>query len=338
MSTSTVVRQPRIPLEWLLEGEAFVQYRVKTDLLGHDPASPELAGARAGMISDPRVRAIMQDLAGTPWPVIASHKSAGQPFHRANFLADLGLRADDPGMDSVIDVIMKTRGQNGQFELPSRIGDSREGTRHEVGGWALCDAPLTVGALAAFGLAAHPAVQEAMHFLLGFVRDNGWPCAVSASLAPFRGPGRPSDPCPFATLAMLKALSRFEDSGEFQGVPDAGAAGIECLLSLWEDSRTRHPYIFYMGEDFRKLKAPFIWYDLLHVLDVLSHFETARRDRRYADMLACLMGKADSDGRFTAESVWTAWKGWEFAQKKEASRWLSFLAWRIAQRSGLCLE
>jgi len=29
------------------------------------------------------------------------------------------------------------------------------------------------------------------------------------------------------------------------------------------------------------------------------------------------------------ESVWTAWKDWEFGQKKEPSRWLTLSAWRI---------
>ena len=30
--------------------------------------------------------------------------------------------------------------------------------------------------------------------------------------------------------------------------------------------------MFFMGTDFRKLKVPLVWYDLLHVLDVLSSF------------------------------------------------------------------
>jgi len=40
----------------------------------------------------------------------------------------------------------------------------------------------------------------------------------------------------------------------------------------------------------------------------------------------------DPQGRFSLESVWTAWKGWEFGQKKEPSRWLTLTAWRILTR------
>jgi len=109
-------------------------------------------------------------------------------------------------------------------------------------------------------------------------------------------------------------------------------AGAETLLSLWADSRTRHPYIFYMGDDFRKLKAPFIWYDLLHVLEVLTQFTWLRGDARLDDMLAVLQGKADAQGRFTAEAVYQPWAAWEFGQKKSPSRWLTLLACRILNR------
>ena len=112
----------------------------------------------------------------------------------------------------------------------------------------------------------------------------------------------------------------------------AARAGAETLLTLWANSRTQHPYIFYMGTDFRKLKAPLVWYDLLHVLDVLSRYPWLREDPRLLEMVALLQSKADAEGRYTPESVWQAWKGWEFAQKKAPSRWVTLLAWRIVGR------
>jgi hypothetical protein len=87
-----------------------------------------------------------------------------------------------------------------------------------------------------------------------------------------------------------------------------------------------------MGNDFRKLKAPLVWYDLLHVLDVLARFTWLRSDPRLADMTRVMSQKMGPDGRFTPESVWTPWKSWEFGQKKSPSRWLTFLAWRIIGR------
>jgi hypothetical protein len=128
---------------------------------------------------------------------------------------------------------------------------------------------------------------------------------------------------------MLKALAQIPD---WRDAPVA-RAGAETLLTLWTDSLTRHPYIFYMGTDFRKLKAPFVWYDLMHVLEVLTQFPWLRGDPRLQEMIGLLTAKADAVGRFTPESVWQAWGSWEFGQKKAPSRWLTLLAHRIVRRS-----
>jgi hypothetical protein len=210
------------------------------------------------------------------------------------------------------------------MNIPTHFG----GTGQDQWAWALCDAPLIVYALAKFGLRNEPAIQAAIGYLSGLLSDNGWPCAVSKELGKFRGPGRKDDPCPFANLAMLKALS------EIGGLRDSPAChtGADTLLDLWSKSTTQHPYMFYMGTDFRKLKVPFVWYDLMHVLDVLSRFSWLKKDTRLLEMLEILKSKADQQGRFTLESIWTAWKDWEFGQKREPSRWLTLLAWRTIER------
>jgi hypothetical protein len=95
-------------------------------------------------------------------------------------------------------------------------------------------------------------VQKATKYLFSLVHENGWRCVVSKELGKFRGPGKKEDPCPYATLAMLKMLSQFV---EWRQSKEAHA-GAECLLDLWQRSLELHPYMFYMGTDFRKLKAP----------------------------------------------------------------------------------
>jgi hypothetical protein len=280
------------------------------------------------MLADFKVRDLATELSAWPGKVISSHKSAGQPFHKLTFLAELGLKAGDPGMDEIITRILAHQAEEGPFQLSANIPTHYGGTGEDMWAWALCDAPLIVYALARFGLQDDPAVRSAIKHLAGLVRDNGWPCVVSRELGNFRGPGRKEDPCPFANLAMLKALASIEawrDSSESH-------TGAETLLSLWHESATQHPYIFYMGTDFRKLKVPFVWYDLLHVLDVLTRFPWIKDDPRLREMLTVLRSKADAQGCFTLESVWTAWKDWEFGQKKEPSRWLTLLAQRIIVR------
>jgi hypothetical protein len=99
-----------------------------------------------------------------------------------------------------------------------------------------------------------------------------------------------------------------------------------------EESREKHPYMFFMGTDFRKLKAPLFWYDILHVLDVLSHFAWAWKDKRFRQMLKTVKSKANTDGQFVPESVWTAWKDWDFSQKKIPSKGLTLFIARIMKR------
>lgn len=316
------------PIDWLLEGEPWIEYRTRRDLLGQAEDDPKVAFARGRMLEAPPVRGLIEGLAGWPGVVISSHKSAGQPFHRLTFVADLGLKATDGGVDTIVARILEHQSAEGPFQLSMNVAVHYGGTGDDRWAWALCDAPLVVYALVGFGLGGEPAVRSAIDYLAGLVRENGWPCVVSKELGRFRGPGRKDDPCPFATLAMLKALAVVDDLRDCA----ATRAGAEALLTLWSESTTRHPYMFYMGTDFRKLKAPFVWYDLLHVLDVLSRFPWLRKDARLLDMLQLLTGKADEQGRFTPESVWTAWKEWEFGQKKTPSRWLTLLAWRIVKR------
>jgi hypothetical protein len=50
-------------------------------------------------------------------------------------------------------------------------------------------------------------------------------------------------------------------------------------------------------------------------------------------MLQIVEAKGDEQGRFTPESIWTAWKDWDFGQKRAPSPWMTFLALRILKRS-----
>jgi hypothetical protein len=323
-----------IPVEWLLQGAPYIRYRTRRDLLGQPEDDPQVAADRTAMFADPLVVSLVSELISWPGPVINSHKSAGQFFHKLTFLADLGLRASDAGVSPVVERVVSLRSAEGPFGLRMNVGKSYGGSGDDLIGWALCDTPLIEYALLKFDMGGDAVVRAAGQYLMSLGRADvdtgqlGWPCAVSSTLGGWRGPGRRDDPCPFATLAMLKLAAQdtaWRDVSETR-------AGAETLLSLWQESLTRHPYIFYMGTDFRKLKAPFIWYDLLHVLEVLTQFPWLLGDPRLADMLDVLAHKTDAEGRFTPESVWQAWNAWEFGQKKAPSRWLTLLSHRILAR------
>ncbi len=315
-------------IEWLLEGDPFVEYRTRIDLLEQSEDELEVAQSRKRMIEDPKIQSLLSELKDWPGTVLSSHKSASQPFHKLSFIADLGLRKDDPQIKDIIERIYEHTSEEGPFQLPTNIPKHFGGSGTNEWAWALCDAPTIFYSLAKFGLKKDPQVQKAAKYLANLAAENGWRCVVSKELGKFRGPGRKDDPCPYATLVMLKMLAQFD---EWKHSNEAHV-GVECLLDLWKRSKELHPYMFYMGTDFRKIKAPFIWYDILHVLDALSQFNWIRTDSRLIEMSEIVKQKADAEGKYTPKSVWRAWKDWDFGQKKQPSRWLTFLILNIFER------
>ncbi len=312
-------------IDWLLQGEPYIEYATRVQLLGESTDSPAAAAARKAALSHPQVISVLDELSLWEGQKVVSHKSAGLLMHKLGFLADIGLDASVPQIGQVLRMIMNHISPEGVVQVIAEIPVHFGGTGGPFWAWCLCDAPVVMSALIRLGVDPGE-LGKGIEHLVSLARDNGFPCATQDVIR-FRGPGKKGDPCPFATLAMLKLLA----AAGLEGSREA-ASGTECLLGLWERSREEHPYIFYMGTDFRKLKAPLVWYDILHAADVLSRFPHILRDERLLDMVSVITGKADSEGRYTPESVWQAWKGWEFAQKSQPSRWLSFLVLRILKR------
>jgi hypothetical protein len=69
--------------------------------------------------------------------------------------------------------------------------------------------------------------------------------------------------------------------------------------------------------------------------DVLSRLPEAVGDGRFRSMAEAVTSKAGPDGLFVPESVYLAWKDWDFGQKKAPSSWLTLVATRILMRAGI---
>jgi hypothetical protein len=318
--------------EALLSSEKpWIRYRVLLDLFSRQANDPEVIASRSVMLADPLVQSVISDVQKWPGGVINSHKSASALYHKLAFLADLGITAEDFDSSAIISDMGKYQSNEGLYTLPMNIPVHFGGTGKDSRTWVLCDAPMLLFSAGKMKLRPEEEIHKSIHYLNSLIRENGWPCASSADLGKFRGPGRKDDPCPYVNLIMLKLLALFD---EYKNSNEA-KIGVECLLHAWETSLTRHPYMFYMGTDFRKLKAPFIWYDILHVVSVLSEFDFARKDARFREMLEAIHSKADLNGMYSPESIWQAWKGWEFSNKKAPSEWITLQVRKISARAGL---
>jgi hypothetical protein len=332
---------------WLLESdEPWTRYRTLVDLLDRPEDDPEVQTARAEMLAHPQVQALTAEAATWPGYPLKRHNDAKHPIYKFSTLADFGVRADDPGpvlshalseaegvverMDTGIEAVLAHQSPEGAFQSLMNIPKAFGGTGEDTWAWMLCDTPTLLYALLAMGLADDRRVQRAVEHLVSLVDDNGWRCVVAPELGKFRGPGRKGDPCPIVNVFALKALAQ---ARELLDSP-ATRTGAEMLLWHWEHQGERKIYMFGIGTDFRKLKYPFVWYDILHLVDVLSRFPFVHADPRFQEMVETITAQADGNGRYTAGSMYRAWKNWPFADKKNPSPWLTFLVLQVQKRIG----
>jgi hypothetical protein len=317
-------------IEWLLNGPPWVEYRTRVELLGQSEGDPEVVKARKAMPASPQVKALLKELAAWPGPALKRHNDAGHLLHKLVFIADMGIKATNPDVKEIVKRIMERQSKEGAFQTIMNISPHFGGSGEDQPGWMLCDTPSILYSLVKMGMGENPAVKSAAKHLASLSFENGWPCTVAPEYGKFRGPGRKTDPCPYGTLIAVKALAQIPEWHESK----ACLTGAEALLKLWEQRKERKPYLFGMGTDFKKIKAPMVWYDIMHVLEALTQLPSLRKDKRLLEMVDIVKAKADGEGRFTAESAWKVWAEWEFGQKKEPSYWITLQAQRILKRVG----
>jgi hypothetical protein len=314
-------------ISFILEkGDAWLQYSTKLNILKENKDS--LTELRLQALSDPKIKTYLKDITNYHGILVRNHKDPDLPIHKLLFLLDIGLDTNVSEIQIATEKIMENKDNNGVYMSLTNIPKHFGGSGDDTFGWCLCDAPLLLLALLKAGINYEKHIKKGVDYLARFHKDSGYPCTVSQEFGKFRGPGRKDDCCPYASLVMLKLLSAIPEYQKSEvAINTAGG-----LLSLWENSLERHPYMFYMGTDFRKLKAPAMWYDLVSVVDVLSRFEFIRQDARFKEMAKLIRSKQDSNGLFTPEAVYQKFKEWDFGQKKNPSPYLTYLCHQILVR------
>ena len=265
------------------------------------------------------------------WPgkPLSRHNDATHPIHKIALLADFGFKLDDPGINHVTEAILSNQSEEGAFTssiaVPVRYGGSGLASLE----WMICDTPTLLYSLLKFGVRDDPRIEDAINHILGLVEVNGWRCRTS--IPKMRGPGKKADHCPYGNLLALKALSQVPELMGHEALQN----GVDVQLDHWENRESRKIYLFGIGTTFKRLKYPLIWYDILHVVDVLSHLPYAREDPRFNEMMEIINGKQTENTAFTPESVWKAYKDWSFGQKKTSCPWITYKVALLNKRLGV---
>lgn len=306
---------------WLTDSHPLLKYRVTDDLYG----TGNLAVLKKEAFNDPVITDILTKLKNWPGHVLKRHNDAKHFIHKLSFLADMGFTVKEKEIKDITEKILEHKSDNGIFQITVNIPVHFGGTGKDQYSWMLCDAPLLLYSLYEMGV-KDKYLNSGLEYLSLLAAADGYPCAASSDLGRFNGPGKRGTPCPYANLLMVKLFSLFPEKHNDEKIKTA----VEFLLNHW-GKKEKH-YLFGIGTDFQKLKYPFIWYDILHVAEILSHYAYIRNDNRFLEIIKTIKNKADCEGLFKAESVWRAWKNIDSGQKKEPSKWITFCVYRILNR------
>jgi hypothetical protein len=220
-----------------------------------------------------------------------------------------------------------------EFCVNVNIPVSFGGTGECAKTWMMCDYPLTIYTSINLnnGLITENH-KMAIEKIVSQMKPNGWRCSNKGNIGKFRGPGRKEDECPIATLNVLKLLT-ITNENEYK---ESKEVAIKTILDLWKRRTERKPYLFGMGTDFKKIKYPMIWYDILNVVNVLSYFPIAVKSKEFMEMYKIITDKVSENG-YVPESVYQYWKGYDFGQKKNESIYIKTVIENIEKRIRLTI-
>ena len=337
------------PREWLLaSGEPAARWATLTRLLDLPADDPDVVQARADVLTDPGVQALLDRLAlwDQETPLSGHDKPTFAP-NLLSLLGDMGVRPeDDPRFAGILNSMLEHQDPEGRFQSFGRW----RGADTPLWGALLCDAHAIAETLARFGHADDPRVIRAFDRMAEDIVDTAqgraWPCRENPGTG-FRGPGRRSEFCPQVTLEALRAASYLPHHRRPGAIIETGPIS----LRAWRERGSEKPYMFGHGRQFKRVKWPVTWYGAYEMADVLGRYpelwgEVAAdgvaadpaadraadpaadpADRRaLAEVVACLVaynvdrdGSGALTGRVMPRSCFKGFEAYSFGQKKQPS-------------------
>lgn len=302
-------------INWLLEGPDWLKYAVELQLLD---SKPDVHLALGNDLINKIVHRLKDSQLGIPALKTGKvhYTETGKAYWDLFFLADIGLTIKDLGLDKEVAEIFSLQAPDGTFIIPPNVQPHY-----------FCMSAILISSLARMGYQDDPRIKKYIRVILNSpALDGGWHCYNSDFEI------LDIESCPMDNLNILMLLGQYEKYRKDSILNDA----IDLLLEHWERRNQRwRLHGFGIGQRFMSLGYPAVKYGILRVLDVLSLFPYAVGSRAFHSMLDFVHRKA-SGGRYFAESTDSAYAEFDFGQKEEPSRWITFLINRIGKRVSQC--
>lgn len=298
---------PQETREWLLGApEAYIRYQAQRFLPG-EAADPAL------LDTDPFIQENLAIVGSWKSEILARHDKPDLFMHRLALLADLGVTRQTKNAEAVIESLLANIGDDGSFMVNIMIPTVFGGSGEVRPDWVICDFPVTLYALLRMA-PSDSRLEPAVSKLTGLQGDEFYPCC--GSIPKFKGPGPRNGMCPYANLLVARALSAHPEARKGSAAQKASRA----VLDHWTNREKKKPFMFGMGTDFRKLKYPMVWYNILHTVAALKSIPGVSSDPRFIEIRGLLGEKLDASARAKPESVYMCYKTQEWSDKKSPSR------------------
>ena len=315
------------PVPWLLaSAEPYTRWVTRTGILGEAHDAPDVAKDHQALLEDPGIRDLIDTLPA--WDAITTapdHHSPAFLPNRLNLLADLGVQGgDDVRIESLIDALLAHQDRHGRFTPVEANG----GRPKPDSGAVLCDTNVIAYVALRFGRGDDERVGSALgrmrSDLAATPQGRAWQC-VPERRPLFSGVFSKADVCPQVTLEGLRALSYLHGSGER---PSWLLEAARTPLAVWRRRTAERPYGFGHGYQFKSVKWPNFWYDVLWALETVGRYpeiwsgprSTAEDRRSAAELAACLIAyNFDDDGRVTPRRVYPGFERFSFGRKTAPS-------------------
>lgn len=318
------------PIPWLLDSNSWTRYRTLKDLLNRPTSSIEVEEAKSELCNDSQITTLIAET--SKWIPIAPTRNSDPKisYFKLRALADFGLTIKDSGIDDIVnkatehleDEMFAVRGT-----LPKRRKKGEEFVKPDphIDEWHVspCNSPTITYALLSLGLNNSKTDKAVDKLKEKWNTEQGWFCHFFFVDSMFK---KLQVGCQMAGLTALEVFSQLPDLKESVYSRNA----YEPLRFHREYGKTM--YYFGRSKNFWTFKYPFVWYNALYLADVLTRFEFLKNEDLVKELVEWIENSQDEKGRFKPTSMFMAYKGWDFANKREASPWITFLCCRILKR------
>lgn len=318
------------PTDWLLKSNPWTRYRVMTDLLEIPETEKKVIKAKKELLQNPEVQKLAASTHEWIETAPGRNNDPKLSYFTLKVLADFGLKFNELGLEDTIEKakahqieqFFAVRGQ--EPERPKK-GEKFEKPDPAADIWHIspCNAPVITAALLQLGDKS-PEVKKSVEALQNrWISDQGWFCDYFFVKSQFN---KLQIGCPIAGLMALEVFSLVPELRDSDYIKHAFAP----LKFHHEYGKTL--YYFGRSKKFWTFKYPFVWYNALYLGEILSRFPIFKDEPVVTEIIHWIIESQDKKGRFKPTSMFMPYKGWDFANKKEASPWITFLCCRILKR------